>query len=159
MNLPKKAWTGLNSLQVWKCCTLLHHRNYWVIWELHKCHWFQFINRLGYLRRWRSATTIGLWAHSRLGRKNYAMSTFKLQEKQKGLQLSPLRKVIFKPCILYVLHNLVKIRTLFEEKAFPFVALSENIYNLDHSVNDSPAIGRLAVEPLKLFKMDLLVVL
>ena len=95
MNLTKTAWTRLNSLQVWKCCTLFHHRNYWVIWELHKCHWFQFINRLGYLRRCRSATTIGLWAHSRLGRKNYAMSTFKLQEKQKGLQLSPLRKVLF----------------------------------------------------------------
>ena len=34
--------------------------------------------------------------------------------------------------------NLVAIRKLLKENVFPFVALSENIYNLVHAVNNRP---------------------
>ena len=54
-------------------------------------------------------------------------------------ELSPLLKQLFLNVLcplLTRLLNLVKIRKLFKEKVFPSVALSENIYNLIHTVNN-----------------------
>lgn len=84
---------------------------------------------------------------------NWGITAHKLREKQKGLQFSPLLNSCLQTShtdcpVLTSLLNLVKIRKLLKENDFRSVALSENIYNLVHTVNNSSdrQIGNRAIE-------------